>query len=217
MQPRGNPQDTNVFQRIAAAYHKTFVREDAALIDLDPQLLKPLSLLSKEDYDLFSLLIELGGPKEGEPSAPAPIAVGACPAEPPSTDTFATPDSKFQSAFPDELIGHFVSRCGFATADVRVLRLISLAAQKHVTDIIATAQEVHRLRQPALSSSTLPVAPVAGTKRQRPATDLHVVDDPNFMADAEDAGDAEAALTLADVNAALEAQGLDTVGVYFPA
>jgi transcription initiation factor TFIID subunit 10 len=52
----------------------------------------------------------------------------------------------YQPALPDALVAHYLSRAGFATDDIRVQRLIALAAQKFLADVANVAIAYSRLR-----------------------------------------------------------------------
>ena len=53
----------------------------------------------------------------------------------------------YKPAIPDELVRYYLARSGFVTEDVRLERLISLAAQKFVADVANDAISHSRLRQ----------------------------------------------------------------------
>ena len=59
----------------------------------------------------------------------------------------------YKPAIPDQLVRYYLSRSGFTTDDVRIQRLISLAAQKFLADIANDAISHSRLRQNATASS----------------------------------------------------------------
>lgn len=65
----------------------------------------------------------------------------------------------YSSAIPDVLIRHYLARAGFKTNDVRIERLIALAAQKFLADVANDALAHSRLRQ-----STLPAPKKASSK-----------------------------------------------------
>lgn len=57
--------------------------------------------------------------------------------------------AEYQPALPDELVRHYLSRAGFVTDDVRVQRLVALAAQKFLADVANDAIANSRLRAAA--------------------------------------------------------------------
>lgn len=59
--------------------------------------------------------------------------------------------SDYRPALPDELVRHHLARSGFQTADVRVERLIALAAQKFLADVARDAISQSRMRTPVQS------------------------------------------------------------------
>eukprot|EP00171_Calliarthron_tuberculosum_P006649 IDg6649t1 len=59
-----------------------------------------------------------------------------------------------QCAIPDELVRHYLAHAGFITKDVRLERLIALAAQKFLADIAFDAIMHSRLRTQATPSTT---------------------------------------------------------------
>ncbi|KAJ4458365.1 putative transcription initiation factor IID; TAF10 subunit [Paratrimastix pyriformis] len=62
-------------------------------------------------------------------------------------------------AINDELADHYLKRTGFICPDIRVKRLMALATQKFLTDVLADSYQVARLRQ---ASRDRKVAAAAG-------------------------------------------------------
>ena len=61
-------------------------------------------------------------------------------------EKFVSSLDSLRCAIPDELVRHYLARAGFATNDVRLERLIALAAQKFLADIANDALAHSRLR-----------------------------------------------------------------------
>ncbi|CAM6124600.1 unnamed protein product [Calypogeia fissa] len=53
----------------------------------------------------------------------------------------------YTPTIPDELAEHYLSRSGFSCPDMRVVRLVSLAAQKFVGEIASDAMQYCKIRQ----------------------------------------------------------------------
>ena len=62
--------------------------------------------------------------------------------------------NEYEMAVPDELVAYYLMRSGFKTDDVRVQRLIALAAQKLLADVTNDAISHSRLRQQANQSKS---------------------------------------------------------------
>ncbi|KAH3732113.1 transcription initiation factor TFIID subunit 10 [Pelomyxa schiedti] len=65
-----------------------------------------------------------------------------------AVEAFAKSLGEWTPTIPDEVVAHFLSRAGFQTPDVRVKRLVALAAQKFVSDVASDAMEYYANRQP---------------------------------------------------------------------
>lgn len=65
-------------------------------------------------------------------------------------DAFIKSLSTYTPALPDSLVRHYLSRAGFRTNDVRIERLIALAAQKFLADVSNDAFSHARLRQSSM-------------------------------------------------------------------
>lgn len=74
-------------------------------------------------------------------------------------EAFLNSLSTYTPAIPDSLIRHYLSRAGFKTNDVRVERLVALAAQKFLADVSNDALAHSRLRQ-----STIPAPKKASAR-----------------------------------------------------
>ncbi|XP_024378889.1 transcription initiation factor TFIID subunit 10 isoform X1 [Physcomitrium patens] len=55
----------------------------------------------------------------------------------------------YTPTIPDELAEHYLSRSGFQCPDIRVTRLVSIAAQKFVGEIASDALQYCKIRQTA--------------------------------------------------------------------
>ena len=53
--------------------------------------------------------------------------------------TFFKSLDEYTPTLPDALTAHYLSQCGLHTSDPRLVRLVSLAAQKFLTDIATDA------------------------------------------------------------------------------
>lgn len=69
-------------------------------------------------------------------------------------ESFLKALSTYSPAIPDQLINHYLSRSGFQTNDIRVERLVALAAQKFLADVSNDALAHSRLRQSTLPSTS---------------------------------------------------------------
>lgn len=67
-------------------------------------------------------------------------------------DAFIKSLSSYTPAIPDKLVRHYLARAGFTTNDVRIERLIALAAQKFLADVSNDAFSHARIRQSAMPS-----------------------------------------------------------------
>jgi transcription initiation factor TFIID subunit 10 len=68
-------------------------------------------------------------------------------------EKFVASLADYKPAIPDELVRYYLSRAGFVTDDVRVERLIAVAAQKFIADIANDAIANSRLRAAATPAS----------------------------------------------------------------
>jgi transcription initiation factor TFIID subunit 10 len=53
----------------------------------------------------------------------------------------------FSPIIPDEVIEYYLKKTGFSCPDVRIKRLISLAAQKFISDIVNDTMQYCKIRQ----------------------------------------------------------------------
>lgn len=68
-------------------------------------------------------------------------------------EKFVASLGKQQCAIPDELVRHYLAHAGFVTKDVRLERLIALAAQKFLADIANDTIGHSRLRTQSIPST----------------------------------------------------------------
>ncbi|KAL2630120.1 hypothetical protein R1flu_014806 [Riccia fluitans] len=54
---------------------------------------------------------------------------------------------EYTPTIPDELAEHYLSRSGFQCPDIRVTRLVSVAAQKFISEIASDALQFCKIRQ----------------------------------------------------------------------
>uniref|UniRef100_A0A7S0ZD84 Transcription initiation factor TFIID subunit 10 n=1 Tax=Timspurckia oligopyrenoides TaxID=708627 RepID=A0A7S0ZD84_9RHOD len=59
---------------------------------------------------------------------------------------------EYELAIPDELVSYYLMRSGFKCDDIRVQRLVSLAAQKFLADIANDAIAHSKLRQQSVTT-----------------------------------------------------------------
>lgn len=102
--------------------------------------------------------------------------------DPEEVEKFIGSLSEYQPALPDELVRYHLSRAGFQTDDVRIVRLVALAAQKFVADVA----------NDAVASSRLRAAPTGGSTRSKAA-----------------ARDSKVSLTVDDLERALRDYGVN--------
>ncbi|KAG3146434.1 hypothetical protein PI124_g20638 [Phytophthora idaei] len=69
-------------------------------------------------------------------------------------DAFLAAMTQYSPTIPDELVEFYLQQSGFATNDVRVTRMISLAAHKLLLDVTHDAMQYQRIRSQATSSTT---------------------------------------------------------------
>lgn len=64
-------------------------------------------------------------------------------------ETFLAELADYQPAFPDSLVQYYLTRAGFVTDDIRIQRLVAVAAQKFIADVANDAIANSRLRAAA--------------------------------------------------------------------
>merc|ERR1712072_69345 len=64
-----------------------------------------------------------------------------------ATEEFLAALDEFNPTIPDDVIEHFLERSGFAATDTQMKRLVSLAAQKFISDVSNDAVQYSKLRQ----------------------------------------------------------------------
>ncbi|RLN62380.1 hypothetical protein BBJ28_00021790 [Nothophytophthora sp. Chile5] len=64
----------------------------------------------------------------------------------------------YSPTIPEELVEYYLQQAGFVTNDVRITRMISLAAHKLILDVTHDAMQYQRIRAQSASS-----APTAGS------------------------------------------------------
>ncbi|ETK93055.1 hypothetical protein, variant [Phytophthora nicotianae CJ01A1] len=83
-------------------------------------------------------------------------------------DAFLAAMTQYSPTIPGELVEFYLQQAGFATNDVRVTRMISLAAHKLLLDVTHDAMQYQRIRSQATSSTTTGAASAALTAVQTP-------------------------------------------------
>lgn len=67
--------------------------------------------------------------------------------DPEKVAAFVDSLDEYQPTVPDELTQHLMRTSGHDCTDVRLVRLVSLAAQSFVSDVMTDALEIHRRRK----------------------------------------------------------------------
>uniref|UniRef100_A0AAV1UWB9 Transcription initiation factor TFIID subunit 10 n=1 Tax=Peronospora matthiolae TaxID=2874970 RepID=A0AAV1UWB9_9STRA len=78
-------------------------------------------------------------------------------------DAFLAAMTQYAPTIPDELVDFYLQQAGCTTNDVRVTRLVSLAAHKLLLDVTHDAMQYHRIRSPSPTVSPLAVQLSDGT------------------------------------------------------
>ncbi|KAF8216322.1 transcription initiation factor TFIID 23-30kDa subunit-domain-containing protein [Mycena galopus ATCC 62051] len=76
----------------------------------------------------------------------------------------------YEPLIPNEVTDYYLQRVGFECEDVRLKRLLSLAAQKFVSDIAADAYQHARIRTNAQGGRTRTNQPFAGPNSNKDKT-----------------------------------------------
>ncbi|KAH7491351.1 hypothetical protein PRIC1_014241 [Phytophthora ramorum] len=82
-------------------------------------------------------------------------------AETAQLDAFLAAMTQYSPTVPDELVEFYLQQAGFATNDVRVTRMISLAAHKLLLDVTHDAMQYQRIRSQGSSATSAAAALVA--------------------------------------------------------
>merc|ERR1719499_99752 len=83
-----------------------------------------------------------GNSQDGELSVPT---------GPPISD-FLTQLQDYNTTIPDTVTSHYLASAGLETTDPRIVKLVSLAAQKFVSDVAADALTHCKMRQNSMSN-----------------------------------------------------------------
>ncbi|KAG6616238.1 Transcription initiation factor TFIID subunit [Phytophthora cinnamomi] len=82
-------------------------------------------------------------------------------AEAAQLDAFLAAMTQYSPTVPEELVEFYLQQTGFVTNDVRVTRLISLAAHKLLLDVTHDAMQYQRIRAQATSTTSSTAAQAA--------------------------------------------------------
>lgn len=88
-------------------------------------------------------------PKPTSPTPPvpdAPDAPGATDAPPANPSGILEAINDFDSSIPDEVVQHYLNMAGIQSPDKRLQRLIAVAAQKFIYDIVSDSLQHCKLR-----------------------------------------------------------------------
>ena len=84
---------------------------------------------------------------------PDQVQLPATPTSPPISDFLAQLED-YTPTIPDSVTAHYLASAGLETTDPRILRLVSLAAQKFVSDVASGALTSSRARQSGNTSTS---------------------------------------------------------------
>ena len=75
-------------------------------------------------------------------------------------DEFCTKLDEINTTIPDAVVGHYMKKAGFVVNDPKLTKIISIATQKFVSDIVNDVMQHHKLK--ANFHKTSAPAPVSG-------------------------------------------------------
>eukprot|EP00245_Coleochaete_scutata_P005700 TRINITY_DN19453_c0_g1_i1.p1 TRINITY_DN19453_c0_g1~~TRINITY_DN19453_c0_g1_i1.p1 ORF type:complete len:134 (-),score=34.64 TRINITY_DN19453_c0_g1_i1:671-1072(-) len=85
---------------------------------------------------------------------------------PPGIENFLASLEDYVPTIPDELTAHYLARSGFQSPDIRLTRLVSVAAQKFIDEIAKDALHYAKIRHTAASKERKDKQQSSGKERR---------------------------------------------------